>query len=108
MDRKELDQRLPAAVEALLASVRGDVRMRHLGRVELPNRDVIVTALEKLRQLIFPGYFGKQDLTEQGLAPRIGELAGELVEPLYQQVRCCLRYRENLDSNGESDGLRGM
>jgi serine O-acetyltransferase len=104
MDRKELDQRLPAAVDALVASVRGDMRMRHLGRVELPNRDTIVAALEKLRQLIFPGYFGKQDLTEQTLAPRIAQLAGELVEPLYQQVRCCLRYRENLDSNGESDG----
>lgn len=103
MDRKDLDQRLPAAVEALVASVRGDQRMRHLGRVRLPNQETIVTAIDKLRQLVFPGYFGKQDLTEQRLAYRIGELAGELVEPLYEQVRCCLRYRANLDSNGEID-----
>lgn len=103
MDRKELDQRLPAAIEALVSSVRGDVRMRHLGRVQLPNRDVIITALENLRQLIFPGYFGKQDLSESNLPAKIAELVEALIGPLYEQVRCCLRYRENLDSNGERD-----
>ncbi|HEY1684031.1 MAG TPA: serine O-acetyltransferase EpsC [Tepidisphaeraceae bacterium] len=98
MDRKQLDQRLPDAVAALVASVQGDPRMRHLGQVQLPNRDQIVAALETLRLLIFPGYFGKQDLTEQTLPARISELAAQLLDPLYQQVRCCLRYRENLDS----------
>ena len=68
MNRKELDQRLPAAVDALVASVVADQRMKHLGRVQLPNRDTIIAIIDKLRQLIFPGYFGKQNLTEQGLA----------------------------------------
>lgn len=102
MNRKELDQRLPAAVDALVSSVRNDERMRHLGRVQLPNRDTIVATIDKLRQLIFPGYFGKQDLTEARLSYRIGELAAELVDPLYEQVQCCLRYRENIDSNGST------
>ena len=41
-----------------------------------PNRDAVIQCLSLLRQLLFPGYFGKQGLTEQGITYRVGELVG--------------------------------
>ena len=44
---------------------------------------------------LFPGYFGKQGLTtRESDASASGELVIEVSEMLYEQVRCCLRYRE--------------
>jgi serine O-acetyltransferase len=104
MDRSELDQRLPSVVDAIVKSVIGEPRMQHLNRVLLPSRDAIIDCVTTLRQIVFPGYFGKQGLTTENVPFRIGELVIELTDVLYEQVRCCLRYREMLpgeDSRGK-------
>lgn len=93
MNRDELNQRLPQIVDNLVQSVLAEPRMQHLNRVLLPNRDEIISCVKDLRQLIFPGYFGKQGLTRENLPFRIGELVLELTDKLYAQVRCCLRFR---------------
>ena len=96
MDRNELNQRLPGVVDSIVRSVTAEPRMQHLNRVLLPNRDAIIECIKLLRQIVFPGYFGKQGLTTQNVPFRIGELVIELTDLLYEQVRCCLRYREQL------------
>lgn len=104
MDRNELNQRLPLVVEAIVKSVTAEPRMQHLNRILLPSRDVIIECIKVLRQIVFPGYFGKQGLTSENVPFRMGELVIELSDMLYEQVRCCLRYREQLpgaDSRGE-------
>src|SRR5438105_7740071 len=104
MDRNELNARLPQVVEAITRSVVDSPRLQHLNRVYLPSRDVIVGVIERLRQLVFPGYFGKQGLTSANLPFRIGELIIELSDMLYEQVRCCLRYREQIPgANGDDE-----
>lgn len=101
MDRNELNERLPKAVEAIVQSVVGEPLTQHLNRVFLPSRDAIVESIGLLRQILFPGYFGKQGLTTTNLPFRVGELIVELSDLLFPQVRCCLRYRESLpDSTG--------
>ena len=75
--------------------------MQHLDRVILPSRDVIIECIKLLRQVMFPGYFGKQGLTSANLTFRIGEVALGLSEQLYDQIRFCMRYRE--DRPGEAD-----
>jgi serine O-acetyltransferase len=62
----------------------------------LPNRETIIAAVKHLRQLVFPGYFGEQGLTSANLPFRLGETVMELTDMLYEQVRCCLRYREQI------------
>lgn len=103
MDRNELNHRLPGVVDAIVGSVTSEPRMQHLNRVLLPNRDAIIESIKLLRQIVFPGYFGKQGLTTENVPFRVGELVIELTDLLYEQVRCCLRYREQLpgsDSRG--------
>ena len=101
MDRQTLNNRLPDVVDRLTESVLAEPRMQHLDRVLLPSRDVIVQSIELLRQIIFPGYFGKQRLTRENVRYRVGELLIELQDMLFDQVHCCLRYREETpDRNG--------
>jgi serine O-acetyltransferase len=91
-------------IESIVKSVVAQPQMQHLNRVLLPNRDVIIECIKLLRQVVFPGYFGKQGLTTENVPFRMGELIIELADMLYEQVRCCLRYREQLpgeDSRGK-------
>jgi len=99
-DRHQLNERLPTVVDALVKSIHAETKMHHVDRVLLPNREAIVAALGLLRQLVFPGYFGQQGLTKNNLSYRIGELVMELTEILYEQVRCCLRYKRQ-SASGE-------
>ena len=107
MNRTDLNHRLPAVVQSLVDSVQAEPRMKHLDRVFLPSRDAIIKSIDLLRQLVFPGYFGKLGITTDNLAFRLGELTIELTDILYDQVRCCLRYREGIaGENGDTKSSR--
>ncbi len=103
MHRKELDHRLPDIVGKLVDNIHDLPDIRRLGNVMLPNRDEIVGMIDRLRQLVFPGYFGLQGLTAENLPYRIGELVLELTGTMYEQVRYCLRYREGKSPDERSD-----
>jgi serine O-acetyltransferase len=105
MDRNDLNRRLPNVVDAIVSHVRAEPRMQHLDRVILPSRDVIIESIKLLRQILFPGYFGKQGLTSENLPFRMGELVIELSDMLFEQVRLCLRYEEKLPGQLDSDGV---
>ncbi|RJE48214.1 MULTISPECIES: serine O-acetyltransferase EpsC [unclassified Dehalobacter] len=62
---------------------------------QLPNRDAIIEIIHLLRQLLFPGYFGKQNLTESTLEYHIGNLLIEINEKLNQQVTRALRHQHD-------------
>ena len=101
MDRNDLNKKLPQLVNGIVRNVVDQhAHLQHLNRVYLPARDEIVGAIEKLRQLLFPGYFGKQGLTTDNVPFRLGELVIELADTLYEQVRFCLRYREQIPGTG--------
>jgi serine O-acetyltransferase len=105
MDRSELQHRLPQVVDQLVQSVLAEPEMQHLNRVLLPDRDVIIEITKRLRQIIFPGYFGKPGLTRENIAERLRELLGETTEMLYEQVRCCLRFRSELPGSDDAGDL---
>ena len=103
MHRQTLDQRLPDIVAKLVDNIHAHPEIRRLGNVMLPDRDQIVGMIERLQQLVFPGYFGLQGLTSENLPFRIGELVLELTGTMYEQVRYCLRYREGKAPDEKSD-----
>ncbi len=103
MDRKQLNERLAQVVKSIVDSVIAEPRLQHLNRVYLPSHEIIVDCIEKLKQLVFPGYFGKQGLTTENVSFRIGELVIELSDALYEQVRCCLRYRQQIPGSNGGD-----
>jgi serine O-acetyltransferase len=93
MDRNDLNKTLPAVVDSLVDSILHEPRLKHLDRAFLPSRDEIVACIGLLRQLMFPGYFGKQGLTSTSVRYRVGELVSELTDRLHEQIRHCLPFR---------------
>lgn len=90
------DADLPELVDALLASYAEDPRAHHLGRKYLPSREEILRCIEILLALLYPGYFGRRDLSDRSVRYEVGVLLGELRATMARQVSLCLSYEEEL------------
>jgi serine O-acetyltransferase len=100
MNEHDLNQKLPASVKRLLTSIDELPTIRRLDRGVLPSHENATVSIERLMQLVFPGYFGKQGLTHEALPFRVGEVVMELSTQLYDQIRFCLRYRVDEPNGG--------
>lgn len=103
MERNELNQRLPGAVERLLKSVHELPHLRRLNRGVLPSRENAEACVEQMLQILYPGFYGRQGLTTENLPFRLGELATGLADTLYDHVRFCLRFKQGTDRPGDRD-----
>jgi serine O-acetyltransferase len=85
-----------AALEDLtakfLASYRGDERARRISRRYLPSREAIVEILEGVLDLIYPGYFGRRDLSHDNLAAHVAQAVAALQPKLEREMEHCLCY----------------
>ncbi|MDR2133736.1 MAG: serine acetyltransferase, partial [Treponema sp.] len=75
------------------------------------DRSVITAVLEKLRELIFPGYFGQPRLSSDSVEYYTGNLIEEVLIGLTPQIVIALRHRENFSPppeepvRQEADGI---
>ncbi len=60
----------------LLDSYLGDERARRISQRYLPSREAIVEILESVLDLMYPGYFGRQDLNRDNLECACGADGG--------------------------------
>lgn len=76
-------------VEALCASQNGMSRRHHEGgcRQVLPSRDAIRELVEDLRTVLFPGYFGVSDLTEETVRFAVGHTLERVRRTLQEQIK---------------------
>lgn len=79
-------------VASIVASYQTQPHTRHIDGATLPNRDTIIELIKLLRELLFPGFFGKQNLTSQNMAYHVGELVGTIHDKLYGQVRAAIAH----------------
>jgi serine O-acetyltransferase len=70
---------------------------------QLPNHEEIIEITKLLRELLFPGYFGKRNLDEKSIDYHIGDLLITINEKLKEQIASLLRHRSDVD-----DALRGV
>jgi len=98
-------------VAAIVASDLAEPLTRHIDAGSLPNRDAVIDLVKKLRELLFPGYFGKQNLTTQTLEYYVGELLGVIRGQLQEQVLNVLRHQATrhgspcLDVEGTAESI---
>jgi serine O-acetyltransferase len=81
---------LAALVSGVLESYRSDPRGHHIGKKYLPSRDEIVEIIELFLELFYPGYFGRQGLTQENIEYHVGQLVLSLREKLSRQIEQCL------------------
>ncbi len=90
---------LAALVSDVISSYQAEPRMRHIDAGFLPSRDAVIELVKQLRELIFPGFFGRQNLTSQNLAYHVGELVGQIHDRLYDQIRNAIRHHQQRDGD---------
>jgi len=87
---KALDKNLSQLTEDILVSYRREKRTQRIGEVCLPSRATIVEILERIRQLLFPGYFGHKELTRQNVQFHVGNLLMQIGRDLTEQIYSCI------------------
>jgi serine O-acetyltransferase len=84
------ESELDGLVKGIVASYRSDPRGQFINRRFLPSREEIREVIELFLQLFYPGYFGRQDLTDENIAYHVGTLVSTLRDKLVEQIRLCL------------------
>jgi len=82
-----------SVVAAVVASDLAEPRTRHIDAGSLPNRDTVIEVLDLLRELLFPGYFGRQLLTSSTLEYHVEEVLRAIDTRLFEQARNAIRHQ---------------
>ena len=91
MKKKELFQEhLPELVKGITNSYFEDDPSISYFKKDLPNRDDIIEIIHLLRQLVFPGVFTPQRLSDNSLEFYVGDLLMKLEAKLKKQIRLAL------------------
>ncbi len=78
---------LPEIVDQISATYQDtQCRLHHLGETPLPNESAVIEILNRLKAVIFPGFFGKEYVSLPSITYYIGELTYEIHELLTDEI----------------------
>ncbi|MDR2553023.1 MAG: serine acetyltransferase [Treponema sp.] len=95
--KQENNARVKHLVNSLVKSYRDHAEIIKVDTGNQLNRSVIIETIEKLRALIFPGYFGKKHISTDLVEYYAGDLLEEVVYDLTPQIVRALRHREDME-----------
>jgi len=87
-----LKEALPEITEALVATYTECSRTSHLGHRPLPSREVIVEMLDDLMDILYPGYWRRQNLHIGNVEYHVGDVIDRLHDKLTTQISRALRH----------------
>lgn len=87
-------QNLTQLAEAIIASYQQHPETQCIGSAHLPNRRIIIVLVQTIRELLFPGFLGRQNLSTIDLPYHVGSLLGTIRDGLFDQVRRALRHAQ--------------
>ena len=76
----------------MLQSYLSDDRAKRVSHRYLPSREAIVEILESVLDLMYPGYFGRRDLSNENLEGHVTAMVAALVPKLEREMEHCLCY----------------
>lgn len=91
------DGMIARAARRTTGSILADERTRHLSTAYLPNRREVLRLLDELHTLLFPGFFGPRDLSEQTMYDRAAKVLEDVARSLFAQISGALRYEKNIE-----------
>jgi serine O-acetyltransferase len=90
---------LEELAQQLLGSYLDDERGRRISHGYLPSREGIVEILTSVLDLMYPGYFGRQDLSADNLNAHVEHMLAALLPRLEHEVEQCLCYGRERDAD---------
>jgi len=88
---------LAMVVDQLCAEAAAAAGDRWGGRLILPSRDAVLDAVEGIRQVFFPGYFGTADLHDKSLHYAVGATLDRVLHGLEEQIARAVAFVEGHD-----------
>jgi serine O-acetyltransferase len=92
VSRKEA---VPEITEAVVASYSECRRTNNLGHKPLPSREAVVDILCDFMDILYPGYWRRQNLHAGNIEYHVGDLIDGLDDKLTQQIARALRYHQD-------------
>ena len=71
----EYRKKLPEVVNEISKTCSGDLGIEHIGAISIPSKESIIEILNILEDILYPGYFGEQQLSQTNLGYYIGTTA---------------------------------
>lgn len=96
-----LKEQLPQLTNRIVQTYSEIGTINHLGHCPLPNYDVIVSVIEDLREILYPGYRRREGLHLGNITYHVGDLIDGLHDKLTQQIARALRHEERTQSKGK-------
>jgi serine O-acetyltransferase len=87
-----LKEALPEVTEAVVATYTECSRTSHLGHKPLPSREAVFEILEDFLDILYPGYFRRQNLHIGNVEYHVGDLIDGLHDKLTSQIARALRH----------------
>lgn len=89
-----LKEILPAITESIVATYTECNKTSHLGHRPLPSREAVIEILADLMDILYPGYFRRQNLHMGNVEYHVGDLIDGLHDKLTTQITRALRHEQ--------------
>ncbi len=84
--------RLPQIAERIIDSCNDQECYTHVDYEPLPSRECVIEIIDRLREILFPGYFTKDKLDPVNLRYSMGQSAATLFDMLSEQIILSIRH----------------
>jgi len=102
--RKVIDEvALAPVVDALCREATAMAGFAADGRMSLPSREAVIGVVEDLRAVLFPGYFGTNDLHDESLHYFIGATLARALRVLEDQIKRGIAFMDRHDEDTCTD-----
>jgi serine O-acetyltransferase len=91
-DHRLKETELQSVVDQLVDTYTSCNTLNHLGHEPLPSRDAVANVVTDLMEVIYPGYFKKQNLHIGNVGYYVGSLVDSLHDQLTEQIARALRH----------------
>jgi len=86
------ENRIREVISAMVRSCNDDKTIDHVGATLIPSKDEIIKILGMLQDILFPGFFGRQELSPSTLEYHLGNELISLYESLSAQLSRSIRH----------------
>ncbi len=83
---------LPEVVEAIVQSCRGEPSISHVDSALIPSKEEVTQLVELMFDLVFPGFFGHQEIDWHTLPYHVGQEVHNLFDRLSLQISRSIRH----------------
>lgn len=93
-----LKEQLPRLTDRLVKTYTDVALINHLGHCPLPNYEEIISAVEDLKEVIYPGYRRREGLHIGNVTYHVGDLIDGLHDKLTRQIARALRHEDRVNA----------